>query len=330
MRILQGLAICLQLLRFHINNSNRRYYSTLTTLQPDNINPWFYTGFFDGESSFMINVVKSSKYRTGWFVQLSFSIGLHKKDRAVLELIQNYLGVGQISEQGSEAVRFRINSIKDFPCLMDHLDKYPLITQKWADYQLFKIAFSIIESKEHLTTEGLKKLVNIKASMNKGYLSDELKAAFHDYIPVQKPLLQIQEIKDPNWISGFISGEGSFYIIFTKSLNSRLGEKVRLRFSISQHIRDEALIRSLILYLGCGAFYTKAGGSAVEFTITKFEDMTNKLIPFLKKYPIQGVKALDLADWCKVAELIKNKSHLTSEGLKDIREIHKGMNLRRK
>ena len=43
---------------------------------------------------------------------------------------------------------------------------------------------------------------------------------------------------------------------------------------------------SFIQYLGCGAVYTKAGGAAVDFTITKFENMTNKLIPFLKKYPI--------------------------------------------
>ena len=154
-----------------------RFFTQTTLQQLGNINPWFITGFFDGESSFMINIVKSSKYRTGWFAQLNFTIGLHKKDRAVLELIKNYLGIGHITEQGSEAVRLRINSIKDFACLMDHLEKYPLITKKWEDYQLFKIAFSIIESKEHLTIEGLKKLVNIKASMNKGGLSNELKVA---------------------------------------------------------------------------------------------------------------------------------------------------------
>lgn len=287
------------------------------------------TGFFDGESSFMLNLVKSTKYRAGWFVQLSFSIGLHKKDRAVLELIQNYLGIGQITDQGSEAVRFRINSMKDFPSLFYHLDKYPLITQKWADYQLFKIAFSIIESKEHLTVEGLKNLVNIQASMNKG-LSEGLKAAFPDYVPVKRPLLKGQEIRDPYWISGFISGEGSFYIIFTKALNSRLGEKVRLRFSISQHIRDEALMINFIQFLGCGAVYPKAGVGAVEFTVTNFDDMSNKLIPFLQQYSIIGNKAQDFSDWCKAAELIKNKNHLNNQGLEEIRDIYKTMNLRRK
>lgn len=43
-----------------------------------------------------------------------------------------------------------------------------------------------------------------------------------------------------------------------------------------------------------------------------------------------GVKALDFADWCQVAELIKNKAHLTSKGLEEIKEINEGINLRRK
>ena len=219
-----------------------------------------------------------------------------------------------------------INNIK---VVLDHFDKYPLITQKWGDFQLFKRAFYIIESKEHLTVEGLKKLITIKASMNKG-LSDELKSAFPYIIPVKRPLLQDQEIKDPYWLSGFTSAEGSFFIILSKSLNSRLGEKVVLRFSIAQHSRDEVLMRSLIEYLGCGNLNIRSGGGAVDFKITDFENLTNKLIPFFKEYPMIGIKGLDFADWCKVAELIKNKIHLTSKGLEEIREINKGMNLRRK
>jgi hypothetical protein len=35
---------------------------------------------------------------------------------------------------------------------------------------------------------------------------------------------------------------------------------------------------------------------------------------------------LDYLDWCKVAELMKNKAHLTWEGLSKIRKIKAGMN----
>ena len=43
--------------------------------------------------------------------------------------------------------------------------------------------------------------------------------------------------------------------------------------------------------------------------------------------PIIGVKSKDFADWCEVAELIKNKAHLTAEDLKKIKKkIKVGMN----
>jgi len=75
--------------------------------------------------------------------------------------------------------------------------KYPLITQKRSDYELFKQAVELMKQKEHLTEEGLRKLVAIKASMNKG-LSDELKLAFPDTHPVPRPVVENQEIKYPH------------------------------------------------------------------------------------------------------------------------------------
>ena len=48
------------------------------------------------------------------------------------------------------------------------------------------MAFKLIQSKTHLTAEGLAKIVSIKASMNKR-LSEELKAAFPEILPVPRP-----------------------------------------------------------------------------------------------------------------------------------------------
>lgn len=41
---------------------------------------------------------------------------------------------------------------------------------------------------------------------------------------------------------------------------------------------------------------------------------------------MHGVKLLDFKDFCKVATLIKEKVHLTTEGLKEIQKIKEGMN----
>jgi len=52
-------------------------------------------------------------------------------------------------------------------------------------------------NKEHLTTSGIEKLVAIKTNLNLG-LSDELKLAFPKVLPIQRPLIENQLIKDPN------------------------------------------------------------------------------------------------------------------------------------
>ena len=54
--------------------------------------------------------------------------------------------------------------------------------------------------------------------------------------------------------------------------------------------------------------------------------MINKVIPLFDKNKIVGIKFEDYQDWKKVAELMKNKAHLTSEGLDQIRKIKVHMN----
>jgi hypothetical protein len=67
-------------------------------------------------------------------------------------------------------------------------NKYPLISQKRADFELFKLALSYMLGL-HLTMEGLKKIIAIKYSINKG-LTDNLKVAFPNITPVSRPLIQ--------------------------------------------------------------------------------------------------------------------------------------------
>ena len=88
-------------------------------------------------------------------------------------------------------------------------------------------------------------------------------------------------------------------------------------------------MRSLIELLNCGYVYSYRE-AAIEFIASKFSDLTDKVIPFFVKYPILGVKSKDFADFCKVAELMQNKDHLTASGLDQIRQIKAGMNTGRK
>lgn len=121
-------------------------------------------------------------------------------------------------------------------------------------------------------------------------------------------------------------------VLINNSKTHKLGESVNLRFKITQHCRDEKLLQSFISYLGCGKYWInseESGKSTGDFIVQKFSDLDEIIIPFLKKYPIMGVKALDFSDFCKVVDLIKAKNHLNSEGFKKIKDIKSGMNRRR-
>lgn len=292
--------------------------------QNKSLNPWFITGFTDAEGSFLISINKKKLSKTGFEARVVFQLCLHKRDRKVLERIKTSLsGVGNITDY-KDSVKYYVNSIKDLAVVINHFDKYLLITQKRADFELFKQAFEIILRKEHLDKKGLEKLVALKVVINKG-ITDELKVAFPNIIPVSRPLVVNQEIKNPNWLAGFVAGEGCFCIsIFKDTTNT--GFTVKLIFIMAQHSRDAVLMQSLVSYLDCGRYTSRSSQDAGDFIITKFSDMTDKIIPFFDKYPIIGVKSLDFADFKKVAEIMQTKGHLTESGLAEIRLVKAGMN----
>ena len=107
-----------------------------------------------------------------------------------------------------------------------------------------------MERREHLTLEGLHKIISIRASMNNG-LSPKLKLAFPDIVPVVRPLVENQKVQDPNWLAGFTTGEGSFIVNIKASKTHSIGFQVLLVFELTQHMRDERLMRSLIKLFGC-------------------------------------------------------------------------------
>lgn len=98
---------------------------------------------------------------------------------------------------------------------------------------------------------------------------------------------------------------------------------------IAQHSRDELLFNVLINILGYGTVFKHSNRNLVTFTVAKFGDVYNKIIPLFNKYKIEGVKALDFKYFSEAAELINKKAHLTLEGIKEIRNIKSRMNLAR-
>ena len=203
--------------------------------------------------------------KLNWRIQPKFQISLHVRDLPLLLKVQQFFGnIGSVSESENMAF-YSVSSVKDLvKTIIPHFLKYPLVhlrndkqmllTQKGADFILFKQIVDLMENKAHLTIEGINQIINIKAAMNLG-LSELLKYEFKDFIltPLwERPIIQTEIIPDPSWITGFVDGEGTFDIkIYSSKTN--VGFAVQLRFRIPQHERDTKLIELLLKYFSSGS-----------------------------------------------------------------------------
>ena len=117
-----------------------RKYSTYIS-KKNIIDPLFITGLFDAEGSFVATVLNNSRYKTGWNVQARIQIKMHERDRALIQATQDFFGgIGYVSKpNNTSTVEFRVTNTKDIVnAIIPHFDSYPLITQKYSDYILFK------------------------------------------------------------------------------------------------------------------------------------------------------------------------------------------------
>lgn len=74
-----------------------------------------------------------------------------------------------------------------------------------------------------------------------------------------------------------------------KQASVKTGYRVRLRFNLTQHMRDEALVNEFIPFFGCGSVYLN--GAAFSYNVYGFDRNINKIVPFFQKYPVLGAKA---------------------------------------
>ena len=61
----------------------------------------------------MITITENKKLKLGFQVQLFFVIGLHHRDKALLEKILIYFAVGNITKEKSGIIKYKVSSVKD-------------------------------------------------------------------------------------------------------------------------------------------------------------------------------------------------------------------------
>jgi hypothetical protein len=96
--------------------------------------------------------------------------------------------------------------------------------------------------------------------------------------------------------------------------------------------RDKALLEKVRNTIGCGEVYFQKEQRAnhcqcYRYTVSAERDIQEIVIPFFKRYPLQSAsKSASFDIFCQIASLIKERKHLVSEGVEQIRELKSRMN----
>lgn len=134
---------------------------------------------------------------------------------------------------------------------------------------------------------------------------------------------------NPYYLVGLVDGEGCFSVTFNKHKANRLLE-VRLIFEIELRADDKEILERVKETLNCGNIYYldykkySKWQPHYKYKVSNIKDISEKIIPFFKKYPLQAKKKLSFDLFRKVAEMMLKKQHLTIEGIKQIQSLKEG------
>ena len=135
----------------------------------------------------------------------------------------------------------------------------------------------------------------------------------------------------PDFISGFVSGEGCFYIESGFDSKYKLKHRIRPAFCIELRSDDREVLEAIKKQLNCGNIYdldfgryhgyeAKGWKPHVKYRVSNLHDIAEKIVPFFKRYPLYGKKKKVFNLYCEIVEAVRNAQHLSAATLPLIKE----------
>lgn len=143
--------------------------------------------------------------------------------------------------------------------------------------------------------------------------------------PLGKGQIQREKL-DPQYVAGFIDGEGSFSVSIGKHKTLRRGFEVRPEFEIELRKDDQEILERILITIGIGKIYDcsyeRYGWFPhAKYKITSIWDMKEFLFPFLDKNPLQAKKRKSYIIFREIVLMLCNKQHLSDEGFNKIVQL---------
>lgn len=129
-----------------------------------------------------------------------------------------------------------------------------------------------------------------------------------------------------SYITGFVDGEGSFLVSFTKRAKLSTGIEVRPSFSISQHKRNKEILFRMRDYFHCGGIRFSKRDQNYRYEVRSLDDLLKIIIPYFETHPLQTSKRHDFELFKDICFLMKTKKHLSEKGVRRMIDLAYDMN----
>ncbi len=129
------------------------------------------TGFVDGEGCFHIGVSQHAEMSVGVQVLPEFTVVQHERDVQVLHGLKSFFGCGVVRRNHGDRMAYRV---RGFDHLTQHIVpfflRHPLRTGKRQDFDKFRRVLDLMKQGTHLQAEGIDRIREIAAEMNRSRL----------------------------------------------------------------------------------------------------------------------------------------------------------------
>jgi len=135
---------------------------------PEDLNPYWVSGFICAEGCFNVFLYQSAKLKAGYRAGIRFLLTQNNRDSELMYKIKDFFKSGNIRwSDRDNTVELQIREFQALKhTLVPFLDKYTLIGAKTLDYNDFKTVLKLMDNKAHLTEVGCNQIKMIKDGMN--------------------------------------------------------------------------------------------------------------------------------------------------------------------
>lgn len=267
----------------------RAYYATLFEKKEDLSDNWltWFMGFSEGDGA----IQTYGEEKIVRFV-------LTQKEKDILYKIQSKLNIGIVKHfpQGKSG---------------NNNDFYRLIVDNPSHILLLAYLFNGNLAQNHR----IRQLALWINALNNRFGSDTIK------LKNSPVLITLQDA----WLSGFTDAEGCFNVSITANSRYTLGHVIKMRYILDQ--KDSIILNKVYELFGFGKVTLRSGTEDVyRYTATGFKPL-NGVIAYFKLHPLKTKKASSFDKWLIIHNQVSNKLHLTDEGLSNVRNMQKQINL---